>query len=128
MEKIFRTPYNEEEFRKVFPKKYEKVDNTKLVEIAGYIPAKQRIENIMLAGKRLAEARSELYDFKPGEEIDENFSDPTRSPNFDMADASQINLALEQKKRSVKKQETSISGQSKETEQKDNSPKVDEIK
>lgn len=57
-----------------------------LVEKAGYIPAKVRIENMILAGQRLVEHRREMYDFD-GEDIDESFSDPTRSKNFDMADA-----------------------------------------
>jgi len=101
---IFRTQYNEEEFRAVYPKKYEKVNNKKLVETAGYIPAKIRIENLMLAGKRLAEARDLLYDFQEGEEIDENFTDPTRSKNFDMADATQIKHAMQQKVRNDQKE------------------------
>ena len=58
-----------------------------LVEKAGYIPAQARIENMILAGQRLIEHRKELYDFSDGNDIDETFSDPTRSKNFDMSDA-----------------------------------------
>jgi len=58
-----------------------------LVEKAGYIPAQARIENMILAGQRLVEHRKEMYDFSDGEDIDESFTDPTRSKNFDMADA-----------------------------------------
>ena len=58
-----------------------------LVERSGYIPAQVRIENMILAGQRLVEYRKEMYDFFDGENIDESFSDPTRSKNYDMADA-----------------------------------------
>lgn len=49
----------------------------------------------MLAGQRLIEHRQELYDFKRGQEPDESFSDPTRSKNFDMADAFIMREAIE---------------------------------
>ena len=65
-----------------------------LVERAGYIPAQQRIENLMLAGQRLVQARKELYDFPDGK-IDPNFSDPTRSKNYDLADVFQDGLKVE---------------------------------
>lgn len=58
-----------------------------LVEKAGYIPAQARIENMILAGQRLVEHRKEMYDFSDGKDIDESFTDPTRSKNFDMSDA-----------------------------------------
>lgn len=58
-----------------------------LVEKAGYIPAQARIENMILAGQRLVEHRKEMYDFNDGNDIDETFSDPTRSKNYDMSDA-----------------------------------------
>lgn len=58
-----------------------------LVEKAGYIPAQSRIENMILAGQRLVEHRKEMYDFSNDKDIDESFSDPTRSKNYDMADA-----------------------------------------
>ena len=58
-----------------------------LVEKAGYIPAQARIENMILAGQRLVEHRKEMYDFSDGKDIDESFTDPTRSKNYDMSDA-----------------------------------------
>lgn len=58
-----------------------------LVERAGYIPAQARIENMILAGQRLIEHRAQMYDFDANKEVDEDFYDPTRSKNFDMADA-----------------------------------------
>lgn len=84
-------------------RKYEKVDNHSETERAGYIPAKNRIENLILAGQRLKVARAELYDFGPDDEVDESFSDPTRSANYDMADASQQSLAVEHRLKESKK-------------------------
>lgn len=60
----------------------------KLVEVAGYITAQQRIEAIINAGHRLNEYRKEQFDFQ--DELDEDFEDPTRSKNFDRADATII--------------------------------------
>lgn len=64
------------------------------VEKNGYISAQKRIENLILAGQRLIESRKQQFDFI-GNEIDEDFYDPTRDPNFDMADASQIALSVD---------------------------------
>lgn len=60
-----------------------------LVESAGYIPAQRQIEQFMTAGRRLALARKEMFDFPDGVER-EDFTDPTRSPNFDLADAVEL--------------------------------------
>lgn len=80
------------------PKQLEKGGGENLVEVAGYITAKERIENMMLAGQNLLQNRKALYDFNHGEEIDEDFIDITRSPNFDMADISEAANYLESKK------------------------------
>lgn len=66
------------------------------VDRAGYISAHKRIENIMYAGQRLVQSRREMYDFE-GDEIDEDFNDPTRSKNYDMADAFQADLAAKER-------------------------------
>ena len=96
--------------------KPEKNHGERLVETAGYIPAQVRIENMMLAGRRLADARKEMYDFPAGVEPDESLSDPTRSPNFDMADATAIQMAAESRlRRSRKPQEPLDSPPAKET-------------
>lgn len=68
-----------------------------LIEKAGYISAKERIENIIAAGARLLQTRAEMYDFKEGEEIDEDFFDPTRSKGYDMADAFQDGLQVSER-------------------------------
>jgi len=66
-----------------------KVDNT------GYISTQKRIENLLAAGKRLVEYRSNQFDFPEGKEIDEDNTDPTRERALDPADVFQVNLAVE---------------------------------
>ena len=68
---------------------YERPDPVSLTEQAGYIPPQDQIESMILAGQRLNEARASQYDFASEDEIDEDAYDPTRTGNFDMADASQ---------------------------------------
>ena len=62
----------------------EVLDSTKLVEDAGYIPAKERIEEMIAAGQRLADYRKSRYDIpqgmEPSDEEIEALEDPTRSP------------------------------------------------
>lgn len=70
-----------------------KMDSMSKVETAGYIPADKQIESFIVAGRRLAEARKEMYDFGPDEEVPPDFIDPTRSGSFDLADASQLGRA-----------------------------------
>lgn len=72
----------------------EKNSGISPVEKVGYIPAQKRIENLILAGQRLIESRKNQFDFI-GNEIDEEFYDPTRDPNFDMADASQLAFSVD---------------------------------
>ena len=48
---------------------------------------------MILAGQRLDKARSQ-YDFESEEDIDEDLYDPTRSGNYDLADATQSLLML----------------------------------
>lgn len=62
----------------------------KKVETAGYIPPKRQIEEMIMAGRRLNEAREDMYDFPDEKSIDPNFTDPTRDPGFEMADASRL--------------------------------------
>lgn len=65
-----------------------------LTEQAGYIPPDVQIENMIFAGQRLAEARG-VYDFDGDQEIDEDLDVPVRRANYDLADATQDQLALE---------------------------------
>ena len=52
-----------------------------------YIPLKDQIEAMLLAGRQLEAYRKELYDFSPEEDVDEGFDDPTRYQGWDAADA-----------------------------------------
>lgn len=76
---------------------FEKNSGEKKVEKAGYMPAEVQIFQMIQAGQRLGEARKEMFDFAPGQDIDEELFDPTRSPGFDMSDASQIYLNFQEK-------------------------------
>lgn len=63
----------------------------KLVEDFGYVSAEEKILSMINAGIRLQNARDDLYDLT--EEEDEStdwnrLEDPTRSPGYDLADAS----------------------------------------
>lgn len=97
----FKTNYN----ANLFPKTPEKGSGERRVETAGYIDVKTRIENMMMAGQRLIEARKEMYDFDG--EVDEDFYDPTREKSFDMAEAFQIanNLADKARQKAREKQQ-----------------------
>nr|WAE43368.1 MAG: hypothetical protein [Microviridae sp.] len=53
-----------------------------------YIPLKDQVDEMLLAGRQLEAYRKELYHFQPGEEVNEDFEDPTLHPSFDAADAS----------------------------------------
>lgn len=65
---------------------FEMNDGISEVETAGYIPAHIKIEEMIAAGMRLNLARREAFD---GDWDDDDIPlDPTRGPNFDMADAS----------------------------------------
>ena len=74
------------------PQRFSQISKT---QKKGYITAQQRIEQIMLAGKNLREYRENQYDFKTESDIDFSLNDPTRSKNFDLADASQLKYAVE---------------------------------
>lgn len=93
---LFQTRYNRQE------RTGEINSGENLVERAGYIPAKIQIENLINAGIRLKEHRAEMYDFKTLAEIDLDFHDPTRSKNFDIADAFQLKTALEHRLKASK--------------------------
>lgn len=68
-----------------------------LVEDAGSMSAEQRVELMISAGRRLQISKKN-YDFAPGEDVDETvMMDPTRGPNFDLADGSQMLRNVEQK-------------------------------
>lgn len=70
-----------------------------LVQLQGYISAEQRINNLMDAGRRLIESRGSQYDWDDVDDPsleDVNF-DITRRRNYDVVDATQDVMALEQR-------------------------------
>lgn len=80
----------------------EIIPRTSKVEKQGYISAEKRIGAIMAAGMRLDSSRREQFDFPDGQ-VDESFIDPTRSGNYDMADAFQDGLATQGRLNAQKK-------------------------
>lgn len=84
-----------------------------LVETAGYIPAEVQINSMLQAGERLQAGRREAYDFGADDDIPEDYIDPTRSPNYDLADASvdARNVASR-----IREQQTKIAEESKKIE------------
>lgn len=103
----FKTQYEE------FKRSPEINSGEILVERVGYISARDRIENLLLAGHRLENFRKEQYDFESVDKIDETFTDPTRNKNYDMADAFQDTLALNAKFKN-KSAETKVEEKGKE--------------
>ena len=84
----FLTKYD----RKNVKTREEKSSPETIVETAGYLTAEQRITALFNAGQRLMDYRKSMnYDINSPEEYSEDLSpDPTRAPNFDLADASAI--------------------------------------
>lgn len=87
------------------PRAFQKHGGRVLLERQGYVSAKDRIESIMMAGKRIIETRGFQYDFEPGKEIDEDYYDPTRSKGYDMVDAFRDGIALEERFKEVRKRD-----------------------
>ena len=68
-----------------------------IVETAGYVDSKTKIENMIFAGQRLEQSRDEYYDFNQENQFDEQIEydiNPTRRPGFDMAEASEYQERL----------------------------------
>nr|WAE43635.1 MAG: hypothetical protein [Microviridae sp.] len=83
-----------------------------LVERAGYVPAHVLIENMLLSGQRLGASRGQ-YEFPDGEEVPDDYGDPTRSPGFDLADIAQADhylsaVAEVEKKLNAKKNKAKV--------------------
>ena len=66
-----------------------------VTENYGFINTERQIKNMMMSGERLYRARAQMFDLQEGDDFDENYPlDPTRSPNFDLADASRLKEEL----------------------------------
>ncbi len=79
---MFVTPYN---FCDV-EKEKKLVDETCIVETAGYQPKERLINSLIMAGQRLQEVRLDEFDGNSIEEALEK-ADITRSSDFDIVDA-----------------------------------------
>lgn len=78
----FRTQYNFDDFEE----EKKLVDDTCIVETAGYQPKEKLIKSLISAGQRLQEVRLEEFD---GESVEEALEkvDITRNSDFDVVDA-----------------------------------------
>lgn len=108
--------YMHQYLKERFKDKPEENSGESLVEKAGYVSAQKRIENLILAGHRLQEYRKSQFDFESEQELDEDFSDPTRAKNFDLADGFQLEYYTNQK---LKAQERAIKASQKAQEASD---------
>ena len=79
---MFVTPYNFCDVKK----EKKLVDETCIVETAGYQPKEKLINSLIMAGQRLQEVRLNEFDGESVEEALEN-ADITRSGDFDIVDA-----------------------------------------
>ena len=99
---MFVTPYN---FCDV-EKEKKLVDETCIVETAGYQPKEKLINSLIMAGQRLQEVRLDEFDGQSVEEALEK-ADITRSADFDIVDAYNVLDQLsEQEKSGVSKNGT----------------------
>ena len=95
---MFQTQYN----RAKHARNPEVNSGEILVETAGYVSTEKRINNMILAGQRLVESRRTQYDLEGDYDSEDIDLDPTRDPGYDLADATQDMLGLEQKAESQK--------------------------
>lgn len=58
-----------------------------ITETAGYVPPEVRIKEMIQAGAALQAFRAENYDFPYGEEVPDDYFDPTRAHGYDQDDA-----------------------------------------
>jgi len=73
-------------------------DGPVMVEKAGYVPMKQRVEALMIAGRRLEQIGPERYDFGDPDQVDDDMQiDPTRKGDFDMVDAQNMIAELQER-------------------------------
>lgn len=82
------------------PQPPEMGGDERFTESAGYIPVHVRIEQMISAGERLQAMRAEMYDVPEDmseEQVDSLLPDPTRRPDFDLADYSRLQRDLRTK-------------------------------
>lgn len=102
---MFVTPYN---FCDV-EKEKKLVDDTIIVETAGYQPKEKLIQSLIMAGQRLQEVRLDEFDGNTVEEALEK-ADITRSSDFDIVDAFNLLDELPKQEKSRDSQNGATSG------------------
>lgn len=102
---MFVTPYN---FCDV-EKEKKLVDETCIVETAGYQPKEKLINSLIMAGQRLQEVRLSEFDGESVEEALEK-ADITRSADFDIVDAFGMLDKLSEQEKSGDSQNGTSSG------------------
>lgn len=74
-----------------------------ITEQAGYEPAHVKIMNMIEAGERLHDFRTG-YEFEDEKSVPDDYFDPTRDPNFDLADATAMSAETLQRMYLAQKQ------------------------
>lgn len=97
------------------------MDDETIVETAGFIPMKKRIENLMLAGQRLVTARTEQFDFPDGLDDGQEI-DPIRVPSTDLAE---ISMALQKVTRNLETAQKEAAMRASEAKKKESEPEKD---
>lgn len=85
------------------PEKMPEINSGEILTEQNYLDTNQQINSLIRAGERLVMTRKEEFDMLNGEEKFETFR--TRDSDFDLADASQIMLALDAKYQGEQKTE-----------------------
>lgn len=80
----------------------EMMDPVSMVETAGYVPAEEKIRQMIDAGIRLKLSRIEQFDF-PGDTLPTDFNDPLRAPGLELADVSELERVARTREREVYK-------------------------
>lgn len=80
----FRTLWNLEEFE---PVPEAQMSAEVITETTGYVPPEIRIKEMIQSGQALRAFREENYDFPFGEEVPDDYFDPTRAHGYDQDDA-----------------------------------------
>lgn len=111
---MFVTPYN---FCDV-EKEEKLVDETCIVETAGYQPKEKLIQSLIMAGERLQEVRLDEFDGNTVEEALEKV-DITRSSDFDIIDAFDMLDKLSEQEKSGDSENGASSGVSMPLTEKD---------
>ncbi|GMO63824.1 MAG: hypothetical protein Ta2A_11260 [Treponemataceae bacterium] len=73
----------------------EQISKERVTSALGYVPMRERIQSLLDAGEILQDFREGRFDFDEQHEDDGVYDDPTRHPNFDLADAHRIRMQSE---------------------------------